>query len=577
MYPNQFDSQTTLFQIIVLILSAYALYLFLLPKPIPGIPYNKDAANSLMGDIPALLDSQKQDISLWKWVSSQCEKLQSPIIQLWLAPFSRPLVVLSDFREAEDITMRRTKDLDRSDSLEHIFGPLFPQFHMLIKSQDPLYKRQRRWLQDLMTPGFLHNVAAEPIYQNVLKVVELWDHKARLARGRPFAAFEDIYYGALDAVFSFSFGGAFAHSAIPARLEAVASMGGVEEPSEPGGPVLFPEEARNKIVDAILTLAESVEEARKAVFPRFRSWCMHQTSRIKQAKRIRDDLIDREIEIAVERLESQEPVSSAVDHMMHREKLFAEKEGRKPVFKSVGMHSEVFGFLMAGHETSATTFGWGLKYLTDHQDIQRQLHGELRKHLSKAAAEKRQPTCEEIIKTTIPYLDATMEEILRCAGTTSVTDRQALCDTTILGHRIPKDTNVILVTIGESIMKPDFDIPDSQRTKTALNATSRIRSWNSSPYPVADFQPARWLVPSKDDADREVFDATAGPQMAFGLGPRACFGRRLAYLELRMFTVLLFWHFELLRCPDELSGYNGCVGLTVKPMQCYVRLRKIPW
>lgn len=232
---------------------------------------------------------------------------------------------------------------------------------------------------------------------------------------------------------------------------------------------------------------------------------------------------------------------------------------------------------MAGHKTSATTFEWGLKYLTDHQDIQRQLHDELRKHLSKAAAEKRQPTCEVIIKTTIPYLDATMKVILRCAGTTSVTDRQALHDTTILGHRIPKDTNVILVTIGESIMKPEFDIPDSQRTKTALNAASRIRSWNSLLYPVADFQPARWLVPSKDDADREVFDATAGPQMAFGLGPRACFGRRLAYFELRMVTVLLFWNFELLRCPDELSGYNGCVGLTVKPTQCYVRLRKVSW
>ncbi|KAF4918929.1 Cytochrome P450 monooxygenase TRI13 [Colletotrichum viniferum] len=436
--------------------------------------------------------------------------------------------------------MRRTKELDRSDSIEHIFGPLFPQFHMLIKSQDPLSKRQRRWLQDLMTPGFLHNVAADPIYQNVLKVVELWDQKARLARGRPFAAFEDIYYGALDAVFSFSFGGAFAHLAIPARLEAVASMGGVEEPSKPGDPVLFPEEARNKVVDAILTLAESVEEARKAVFPRFRSWCMHQTSRINQAKRIRDDFIDREIDIAVERLKSQGTC-------------------RKPVFKSVGMHSEVFGFLMAGHETSATTFGWGLKYLTDHQDIQRTLRDELRRHLSEAAAERQQPTCEEITKTTIPYLDATMEEILRCAGTTSVTNRQALCDTTILGHRIPKDTNVILVTIGESIMKHEFDIPDSKRTKTA------------------DFQPARWLVPSKDDADREVFDATAGPQMAFGLGPRAFFGRRLAYLELKMFTVLLFWNFELLRCPDELSGYNGCVGLTVKPTQCYVRLRKVSW
>lgn len=232
---------------------------------------------------------------------------------------------------------------------------------------------------------------------------------------------------------------------------------------------------------------------------------------------------------------------------------------------------------MAGHETSATTFGWGIKYLTDNQEAQRKLRDDLRKCMPAAAAERRQPTAEEILKSTVPYLDATMEEILRCAGTTSVTDRQAVCDTMVMGHCIPKDTNIIFLTIGESIMKPSFKIPDSLRTKTALDASSRIRSWESSPHPIEEFNPERWLVPSKDDPCQIIYDATAGPHMAFGLGPRACFGRRLAYLELRMFTAIFFWNFELLPCPAELSSYSGYDGLTVKPRQCYVRLAKASW
>lgn len=32
----------------------YVLYQIILPKPIPGIPYNKHAAKSLFGDIPEI-------------------------------------------------------------------------------------------------------------------------------------------------------------------------------------------------------------------------------------------------------------------------------------------------------------------------------------------------------------------------------------------------------------------------------------------------------------------------------------------------------------------------------------------
>ncbi|KXH52171.1 cytochrome P450 monooxygenase [Colletotrichum nymphaeae SA-01] len=528
-----------------------------------------------MGDIDSFLESQEQGISMFRWVAAQTENLQSPIIQLFMRPLSPPTVIVTDFREAEDISMRRYKEFDRTDFLRYISQPLMPQFHMMMKSDDHLFKRQRKWLQDLMTPAFLHGVVAKPIYDSVQQVVELWEHKVRLADGRPFEAFNDIYFGAFDAVLAFSFSSNFQHTTLPGRLQLISALERVELPPKAISPVVFPESEQSQVIRAMLQLAETVEETRKAVFPWLRCWYIHQTPRIKAAKKIRDDTINQELEASVKRLETGEAACSALDHMVYREKRVAEKENRVPVYMSVGMKSEAFGFLLAGHETTATTFGWGIKYLTDNPDAQARLREALHKHLPKAVKERRSPTHDEIIKTTIPYLDATIEEILRFAGTTSVTDREAMQDTTILGHHIPKGTNVMMVTIGNSLLKPAFDIPDALRSKTALDASSRVRSWEASPYPVEDFKPERWLVKSDKNPKQMVYDATAGPQMAFGLGPRACFGRRLAYLELRMFTTMLIWNFDFLPCPPDLSDYRGYDGLTVKPRQCYVKLSKI--
>lgn len=229
---------------------------------------------------------------------------------------------------------------------------------------------------------------------------------------------------------------------------------------------------------------------------------------------------------------------------------------------------------MAGHETSATTFSWGLKFLSDHPEAQKKLRQGLRERLSAAAEEGRQPTHDEIIKTKIPYLEATMEETLRLAGTVSVSDREAICDTTLLGHHIPKGTNVLFSHIGPSMLGPAFEIPESLRFAQGIEA-ERQRTWEKSPYPHAEFRPERWLVPSDEEPGEMVFDSMAGPQLAFGLGVRACFGRRLAYLELRLLTAMLFWNYEFLPCVSEYSSYKGLDGFTVKPRHCFVRITKV--
>ena len=94
---------------------------------------------------------------------------------------------------------------------------------------------------------------------------------------------------------------------------------------------------------------------------------------------------------------------------------------------------------------------------------------------------------------------------------------------------------------------------------------------------VGLFRPERWITTGADgDSDgREAYDAQAGPMLSFGSGLRGCFGRKLAYVELKLLTTLIVWSFELERCPEGLSGYDRVEGLTQKPKDCYVALKKV--
>jgi hypothetical protein len=147
-----------LFLIGVFVVVAYFSYQWLLPRPIPGIPYNKTAAKSLFGDIPQMMAHAASTKEVFQWLTLQNVKLSSPIVQVFARPFSKPWIILSDFRESQDILMRRTREFDRSDFIGDIFRGLIPDHHLPKKSMDPEFKRNRRLLQDLMSPGFLNEV-----------------------------------------------------------------------------------------------------------------------------------------------------------------------------------------------------------------------------------------------------------------------------------------------------------------------------------------------------------------------------------------------------------------------------------
>lgn len=226
-----------------------------------------------------------------------------------------------------------------------------------------------------------------------------------------------------------------------------------------------------------------------------------------------------------------------------------------------------------------------MKNLADNQVPQTQLRSILQDSFSAAKSENRNPSVGEITGTSIPYLDAVIEEIFRQSGTSPAVDRQTTTDTQVLGYHVPKGTIMLMLTQGPSLRSSAFKIDETRRSQScqAAKQDGRYRTeWD--PLDIDLFKPERWLVPASSTSmlgetekrDLEYqFDGGAGPMLSFGLGMRGCFGRKLGYLELRILITLIVWNFELLPCSKDLSGYGCKMGVTTKPKDCYVRLRKV--
>ena len=125
-----------------------------LPKPIPGIPYNKHSAQQIWGDTAEMT----RDLRVRFWMRDQFARHNSPIVQIFVHPFSKPWVLLADFREAQDIMMRRTKEFDKSKRTVDSFMGVLGDSFISMKSWDHRFKHNKELVKDLMNPAFLNEV-----------------------------------------------------------------------------------------------------------------------------------------------------------------------------------------------------------------------------------------------------------------------------------------------------------------------------------------------------------------------------------------------------------------------------------
>lgn len=211
---------------------------------------------------------------------------------------------------------------------------------------------------------------------------------------------------------------------------------------------------------------------------------------------------------------------------------------------------------------------WISKYLTGNRLCQSKLRAHLYHEMPEAVAEHRQPTFEEIRRSKLPYLEAVMAEMQRLTPFSMV--REATSDTDILGHRIPKGSQIFMVNGGPGYLSPSLPVDEMLRAPTSRDAKSR-GAWDES-KDLRDFDPERWLV-QREDGSTE-FNAIAGPQLGFGAGVRQCWGRRMAQLQVKIIMALVVWNFEFLEIPESLGGYAASDGISRQPQRVFVRLRR---
>lgn len=130
-------------------------YRALLPKPLPGIPYNDYASQRISGDVPEMFSVKERR----KWLIGQPRKHGAPLSQIF-TPLRRPFIVLADYRAVTEVLSKRWKDFDRGPKNLHSWGfYTAPTLHLMLNTSDPRFRQHRELLRDLMMPDFLHNVS----------------------------------------------------------------------------------------------------------------------------------------------------------------------------------------------------------------------------------------------------------------------------------------------------------------------------------------------------------------------------------------------------------------------------------
>ena len=354
----------TLICLPLLTLLSFLIYHFALPRPLQGIPYDVSSSKKLLGDVPKMLAHiEKEEGTFVSYLTSQMRILNAPLIQVFIRPFSKPLLVMGDFPEAHAMLIQR-KEFDRSSTLGDLVYGLAPDHHIHHKTNDS-WRAQRRLVQDLMTPSFLHKVAAPVLHRNINIMIQLWRIKAQLADGRPWSASQDINLMSLDAVTAFAFGAKFNHSAVRptvdlmrglqqdvSQIKALRGANCIEKPLE------FPRGQIDDLLQAILDLTETVGDVQGNPSPKLTWAYVMRKPRIRRAATIKDVHWVQEIRNAVKSFEASDAatevpkVQSAVDQMVLCEKNLAEKEARRPNYFSRIMIDEVS---LSG---SVVCYGW---------------------------------------------------------------------------------------------------------------------------------------------------------------------------------------------------------------------------
>ncbi|KDQ07870.1 hypothetical protein BOTBODRAFT_38429 [Botryobasidium botryosum FD-172 SS1] len=202
--------------------------------------------------------------------------------------------------------------------------------------------------------------------------------------------------------------------------------------------------------------------------------------------------------------------------------------------------AQISTFLIAGHETTASSTTWALFELSQHPEVQAKLRAEL------TSVSGDNLTMEELMA--LPYLDAVVKEALRFRPVVIGSGRLAAKDTLVPLSKPYRDTNGVLrheipMKAGDPVFIPI----------ALLNKSKEI--WGED---ADQFNPDRWnSVPKGSSEIPSVFSHLA----TFLAGPRACIGHRFAVVEMKalLFMLVRDISFDLAVPAKDIQGRTSIV------------------
>jgi cytochrome P450 len=168
--------------------------------------------------------------------------------------------------------------------------------------------------------------------------------------------------------------------------------------------------------------------------------------------------------------------------------------------------TELIAFLVAGHDTTATTLGYALWSLGRHHELQQRVAAEV------ADLGDRDLTPDDVPR--LGYTVAVLHESLRLCPPAAAVGRTAMRDIAVDGYRIPRGTMLIA---GIYALHRDPQLWDDPLT----------------------FDPDRFTAANSGTRDRWQY-------LPFGAGPRSCIGDHFAMLEATLALATIIRRMEIL-------------------------------
>lgn len=549
----------------------------LVAKPIKGIPYNTLARYMPWGDLITLGIYNWTTGEVFSWFSLQCLKHKSPIIQLFIPSFSTyyPTLVLADLREIADMVTKRTGEIDRADLMHTWFGLVSPKATIGLKSRDSTFKAQRRLWNVVLSPRFLEEVASERFWEVAVVLAELWTRKAGSVGAKmAFKAQDDIKLATLDGIWKMNVGSDL--GLLEAKLMRLRHPNAWWKTW--GGTAVFAPTKMPAFYRTLNKLLMCLDWVMQGISPRLYTWVFQVTGILGRADQeknaILNDTITARRGISCSTGGTDDSIlNCALDEVFRKDFLLGAGDGQpSEAATDAALRDELLELLITGHETTASSIAWALKYLTDNPITQVQLRKSLQAAFPQAGPSDL-PSAKDIFTASLSYVDCVIAETLRLSNTGPVSFRQTVTQCNILGHTVPAGTPIILVTAGPSYSDPSMPwTPEHLRSKTSqafspLGQTSLYSK--QTHHDLTLFDPTRWL---RDDGT--TFNPDAISMLPFSAGPRGCFGKRIALLEMKIVLTVLILTFEFPTLAKKLSGYSAIDGLTRRPRYCYVKPKK---